>query len=80
MDGGEPMQEQTAVLVRHQNEWLLVVDDDEHERVWKDLHTAMEELLAEGWQIAQGPGPVRPTIPGLERFDLWGYGLRRGVQ
>ncbi len=74
------MQNQTAVLVRHQDEWLLVTDDDAPGRVWPDLSTAMNKLLQDGWQVAEGPGPVRPTLAGLERFDLWGYGLKRGVQ
>jgi hypothetical protein len=44
------MEEQTAVLVQHQNKWVLVTDDDEPERVWQDFDAAMEELRLDGWQ------------------------------
>jgi len=52
---------------------------DEPERVWQDFDAAIEELLREGWQITEGPGPIRPSIAGLGRFDLWGCMLRRSV-
>jgi hypothetical protein len=73
-------EEQTAVLVKHQNEWVLVTDDDAPERIWKESDTAMQELRLDGWQIAEGPAPIRPSIAGLDRFELWGYRLRRGIQ
>ncbi len=47
------MQEQTAVLVQHQNEWLLVTDDDEPERAWEDLDAALGELLRKGGRQEQ---------------------------
>jgi len=72
------MQEQIAVLALDHGEWLFVTDDDP-DRVWQDFDAAMEELRQEGWQIAEGPGPIRTDIEGFERFDPWGYRLRRGV-
>ncbi len=76
------MQEQTAILILDHGEWVCVEDDDddEPERAWKDSDAAMEELRLEGWQVAEGPAPIRPSIDGLDRFDLWGYSLRRSVQ
>lgn len=41
------MLEQTAVLMKDQDEGLLVTDDDELERVWQDFDAAMEELRLE---------------------------------
>ena len=39
------MRKQTAVLVQHKGEWVLVVDDDdETERVWEDFSAAMADL------------------------------------
>jgi hypothetical protein len=35
--GDQPMQGQTAVLVKHQSEWVLVKDNDEPERVWQNF-------------------------------------------
>jgi len=35
------MQEQEAVLVRHLDEWVLVADDDEPERVWQNEQEAL---------------------------------------
>ncbi len=75
------MQEQTAVLVEDHGKWILVIDsdDNEAERSWQDIDAAMAELAAEGWQVAQGPARIRPSMAALERFELWGYRLRRGV-
>ena len=37
------MQEQTAVLVLDQDEWVLVTDDDDDtERAWQDIDAAMQ--------------------------------------
>lgn len=72
------MKEQTAVLVRHQNEWVLVTDEEEPERVWQDLDAAMRELRSDGWQVAEGPASIR--LDASERSGLWGYRLRRSVQ
>ena len=74
------MQQQTAVLVHDHGEWILATDDDEPERVWPDFVAAMKELVLDGWQVDAGPAPIRPSIAGLDRFDLWGYSLRRSVQ
>jgi hypothetical protein len=41
------MQEQTSVLVQHQDEWVLVTDDDEPERAWQNLDAAQEDLRGE---------------------------------
>jgi hypothetical protein len=76
------MQEQTAVLVEDHGEWVLVIDDDddEAEQVWQSVEAAMEELRIDGWEVAEGLAPIRPSIAGFDRFDLWGYRLRRSVQ
>ena len=74
------MDEQTAVLVEDHGEWILATGDDEPERVWKNLDTAMSQLPSDGLQIVQGPAPIRPSMAGLARFNLWGYRLKRSVQ
>jgi hypothetical protein len=46
----------------------MVADDDEPERVWKDLETAIKELGLDGWQPAEPPGIIGPsTIEGLDK-------------
>ncbi len=82
-DGNDnPCAEHTAILVEDHGEWVLVIDsdDDEPERAWKDLDAAIRELGLDGWQVVQGPAPIRTEMAGLDRFDLWGYRLRRSVQ
>jgi hypothetical protein len=76
------MQEQIAILVLHQHEWVLVIDsdEDEPERSWKSLYAAMDELRRDSWQVVHGPAPISIEMPGLERFDQVGYRLRRGIQ
>ena len=78
------MQEQTAILVEDHGEWILVIesDDDEPERAWKSLDDALKELMQEGWQVFQGPARIIPDLEydGLNRFEPWGYRLRRGIQ
>jgi hypothetical protein len=74
------MQEQTAVLVRHQHEWIFVTEDDaKTERAWQDLQEATKKLHKDGWEIVEGPGIIRPSLAALERFDLWGYRLKRRI-
>jgi hypothetical protein len=75
-----PMHEQTAVLVNDHGEWVLITDDDKAERVWPDVDTAMKELQHDGWQVAEGPAPIQPSMAELNRFELYGYRLRRTVQ
>lgn len=74
------VQEKTAVLVHDHGEWILVTDDNGPERVSQDPNAAIEEVRLDGWTVAEGPAPIRPSIAGLERFDLLGYSLRRCVQ
>jgi hypothetical protein len=78
------MQEQTAILAEDHGEWVLVIesDEDEPERAWNTLDAAMKELEQEGWQIFQGPARIipDPEFAELERFQPWGYRLRRGIQ
>ncbi len=76
------MQEQTAIPVRHQDEWILVIDsdDEEPERVFKSVKQAMEDLGQDGCEIVEGPGVVRPVLDALRRNDSWGFRLRRGIQ
>lgn len=74
------MQEQTALLVKHQNEWVLITDDDEPERVWQEFDTAMMELHADGLQVVQGPAAIEPSIPEIDRLKLWGYRLKPTLQ
>jgi hypothetical protein len=77
-----PMQEQNAILAHDRGEWVLITDDEEPERVRKDIDAAMKELRQEGWQVVQGPAKIRhdPEFAGLERFKPWGYRLRQGIQ
>ena len=79
------MSEQTAVLALDHSEWILVVDsdEDEPERAWRDPDDAIRELGQEGWDVVQGPASVRPSSPEfeeLDRFEPWGYRLRRAIQ
>ncbi len=62
--------------MNHQGEWVFVADDNEPERVWQDLETAVEELELEGGHVVEGPGSIKPDVAGLDRFDVWGYRLR----
>ena len=66
-------QEQTALLVEDHGEWVLVIesDEDEPEQAWKDLNTAISELVQDGWQIFQGPARIipDPEFAALERFE-----------
>lgn len=57
-------------------------DDNDPERAWPDLDTAIKELQEDGWQVAEGPVqmPPDPQFAELERFETWGYRLRRSVQ
>jgi len=79
------MLEQTAILAHDHGEWIFVIDSnrDEPERAWKDIDEAFEELRREGWEVVQGPAPIRSSFAELEeldRFAPWGYRLRRLVQ
>jgi hypothetical protein len=75
------VQEQTAVLVKHQGEWVLVVDDDdESERVWTDYAVATADLEQEGWQVAEGPGVIRLAAEGSRQIEVLRYRLRRAIQ
>jgi len=79
------MPEQTAILIHDHGEWFLVVDsdDDEPERIWKDLDAAIEELRRDGWEVAEGPGAIRSSfeeLSELDRFAPWGYRLRWAIQ
>ncbi len=56
----------------------LVTDNDELERT--DFDVAMRSLRLDGWQVAEGPAPIRPSIADLDRFDLLGYKLWRSIQ
>jgi hypothetical protein len=35
------MHEQTAILAQDHGEWILITDDDEPEKTWKDLDSAI---------------------------------------
>ena len=77
------MTEQTGLLAEDHGEWIFLTDsddDEEPERLWKTDKAALVELQQEGWEVVQGPAPVRFEMEGLERFDLKGYRLRRRVQ
>ena len=73
------MHEHTAMLVQHQNEGVLVTDDDEPERAWQDFDAAMKELQLDGWLVAQSPAAIQASMAGLGRYELWGHRLRRSV-
>ena len=79
------MREQTAILAQDHGEWIIVVDsdDDEPERTWKNVDEALEELRREGWEVVQGPAPIRSSFAELEELDRlapWGYRLKRAIQ
>jgi hypothetical protein len=77
------MREQTAILAQDHGEWIFVIDSDEPERTWKNVDEALEELRREGWEVVQGPAPIRSSFAELEeldRFAPWGYRLRRVIQ
>jgi hypothetical protein len=74
------MHEQTAVLVKHSDECVLVTDDDEPERVWQDFDAAIKELHLDGWQVVQGPAAIGPSVAEIDRFHTWGYRLKRSIQ
>ena len=78
-------EEQTAILAQDHGEWIFVVDsdEDEPERTWKDAEDALRELRRDGWEVAQGPAPIRSSfaeLSELDRFAPWGYQLRRVIQ
>ena len=75
------MQEQAAILAQDHGEWIFVTDsdEDEPERAWKDLDAAIKVLALEGWAVVQGPAPIRTEMEELERFELRGYRLMRGI-
>ena len=82
-NGSLTTHDQTAILARDHGEWVFVVDSDEPERTWKNADEALEELRREGWEVVQGPAPIRSSfseLEGLNRFQSWGYRLRRMVQ
>lgn len=76
------MSEQLAILTHDHGEWIFMTDseEDEPERAWKDVDAALEELRLKGWEVVQGPAPIRTEMEGLERFNLEGYRLRRRIQ
>jgi hypothetical protein len=78
------MREQIAILAKDHGEWIFVIDsdEDEPERAWKSCDTAIKELGRDGWEVIEGPGPIRATFPELEdlnRFASWGYKLRWAI-
>ena len=76
------LSEQTAILVHDHGEWVLVIDsdEDEPERAWKNADAAIQELRLEGWQVVHGPATIEPSVPEINRFNVWGYRLKRGIQ
>ena len=73
------MQEQVALLMQDHGEWIFVSDDEEHERVFRSVKDAMEDLRQDGWEIVEGPGVVGPVLVALKRDVSWGFKLRRGI-
>jgi hypothetical protein len=60
------MAEQTAILAEDHNEWILITDDDEPEKTWKDFDSAIAAVQREGWEIVQGPAPIRSSFAELQ--------------
>jgi hypothetical protein len=40
--------------VLHQDEWVLVTDDNDPERVWQEEGAALAALQQEGWAVQGG--------------------------
>jgi hypothetical protein len=74
-----PLTEQIAILTRHLNEWVLIIDSDEcePERAWKDSEVAIHELQMEGWQVVQGPAVIHSPIEELDSSELSSDQLKR---
>ena len=71
--------EQKALLVLDEDEWLLMADDDDPERVWQDEQTALAELKQDGWSVEIGPSTLHAEVPGQPARRVRGYVLRRSV-
>jgi hypothetical protein len=74
------MHEQTAILIQDYEEWLFIVDDDGPERVWRGVEAAIKELRLDGWEVAQGPAPIRSSFAELDEHSEWSYRLRRSIK
>jgi hypothetical protein len=71
------MQEQTAVLVKHKDKWILFTDNDE--RIWLDINVAILQLQQEGWEIVQDSTKIKLLTAEIDRFHMWGYILKRNT-
>ena len=71
--------EQKALLVLDGGEWLLITDDDDPERVWRDEESALLELMQEGWGVEVGPSTLHAEVPDQPGREVRGYVLRRSV-
>ena len=69
-----------AVLVPHLDEWVLIAEDDEPERLWQAEPQALAELTTEGWQMTAGPALVEPDKEEFIEGRLWRYWLTRSLQ
>ena len=71
--------QQKALLVFDQEDWLLITDDDEPERLWQDEDSAPADLKQEGWNVEVGPSTLRTEVPNQPGRQVWGYVLARSV-
>jgi len=71
--------EQKALLVLDGGEWLLIMDDDDPERIWQDGESALLELKREGWTVEVEPSTLHAEIPDQPGREVRGYVLRRSV-
>jgi hypothetical protein len=71
--------EQRALLVFDEDEWLLITDDDDPERVWQDEQTALAELKQDGWSVEVGPSTLHAEASGQLARRVRGYVIRRSV-
>jgi hypothetical protein len=62
-----------------QGEWVLITDDDDPERVWRDEESALAELKQQGWGIEVGPATLHAEVPDQQGRKVCGYILRRSV-
>ncbi len=72
-------QEQETLFPTHQEEWVLIADDDDPEQVWQDKQTALAEQKQDGWSIEIGPSTLHAEVPGQPARRVRGYVLRRSV-
>ena len=59
--------------------WVLVTDDDDPERVWRDEESALAEVKQEGWTVEVGPSTLHAEVADQPNKEARGYVLRRSI-